>query len=58
MKRMKRLMPCKTYKVELSLLGKIPLSAIDKVLRGQESDDCQGPLKVLNIILRQKSAKQ
>ncbi|CAD6231961.1 unnamed protein product [Miscanthus lutarioriparius] len=57
-KRMKRPMPCKTYKVELKSVGKIPLSAIDKVMRGQESDDCQEALQVLEIILRQKSAKQ
>ncbi|KAG0537280.1 hypothetical protein BDA96_03G135400 [Sorghum bicolor] len=67
-KRMKRPMTCKTYKVELKSVGEfckekksvgeIPLSAIDKVLRGQESDDCQEALRVLDIILRQKSAKQ
>jgi eukaryotic translation initiation factor 2C len=55
---MKRPMPCKAYKVELKSVGEIPLSAIDKVLRGQESDDCQEALQVLDILLKQKSAKQ
>uniref|UniRef100_A0A0A8XZL0 Protein argonaute N-terminal domain-containing protein n=1 Tax=Arundo donax TaxID=35708 RepID=A0A0A8XZL0_ARUDO len=41
MKRMKRPMQAKTLKVELSLAGKVPMGAITKVLRGQESDHYQ-----------------
>ena len=58
MKRMKRLMRVKTFKVELSLAGKVPLCAIINVIRGQESDDYQEGLRVLDIILRQHSARQ
>ncbi|XP_039851321.1 protein argonaute 4B-like [Panicum virgatum] len=58
MKRMKRLMRVKTFKVELSFAGKVPLSAITKAIRSQESDDYQEGLQVLDIILRQHSARQ
>jgi len=58
MKRMKWLMRVKTFKVELSFAGKVPLSAITKAIRGQESDDYQEGLQVLDIILRQHSARQ
>ncbi|CAO2203237.1 unnamed protein product [Urochloa humidicola] len=55
------LMQAKTFKVELSLAGKdpkIPLDAITKFIRGQQSDDYQEGLQILDIILRQHSARQ
>ncbi|CAL4976789.1 unnamed protein product [Urochloa decumbens] len=60
-KRMKRLMQAKTFKVELSLVEKhpkVPLDAITKFIRGQQSDDYQEGLQILDIILRQHSARQ
>ncbi|CAL4957156.1 unnamed protein product [Urochloa decumbens] len=60
-KRMKRLMQAKTFKVELSLVEKdpkVPLDAITKFISGQQSDDYQIGLQILDIILRQHSARQ
>ncbi|TVU22650.1 hypothetical protein EJB05_32364, partial [Eragrostis curvula] len=58
LKRMKRPMWTKTFKVELSLVAKFPMCAIIKVLGGQESDSYLDVIRVLDIILRQNSAKQ
>jgi eukaryotic translation initiation factor 2C len=58
MKRMKRLMHVKTYKVELSSAGEVPLNAITKIISGQQSDDYLEGLRVLDIVLRQHSARQ
>ncbi|CAO2184894.1 unnamed protein product [Urochloa humidicola] len=60
-KRMKRLMQSKTFKVVLSLakkVPKVPLDALTKFIRGQQSDDYQEGLRILDIILRQHSARQ
>lgn len=57
-KRMKRPVQTKTFKVELSFARMIPISAITKVLSGQESDNYQHVLQILDIILRQNSAEQ
>ncbi|WVZ71611.1 hypothetical protein U9M48_020179 [Paspalum notatum var. saurae] len=57
-KRVRRPYYIKTYKVGLSYAAKIPMSAIAQALRGQESEHTQEAIRVINIILRQHSAKQ
>ncbi|CAN6349965.1 unnamed protein product [Urochloa humidicola] len=57
-KRVRRSYQPKTFKVELSFAAKIPMSAIGQVLRGEESENSLEALRVLDIILRQHSAKQ
>lgn len=48
----------KTFKVEISFAAKIPMAAISNALRGQESENSQEAIRVLDIILRQHAAKQ
>ncbi|KAK4492323.1 hypothetical protein RD792_003126 [Penstemon davidsonii] len=57
-KRMRRPYHSKTFKVEISFAAKIPMNAIANALRGQESENSQEALRVLDIILRQHAAKQ
>jgi len=57
-KRMRRPNRAKTFKVEISFASKIPLQAIVNALRGQDSDNYQEAIRVLDIILRQHAAKQ
>ncbi|GMI81835.1 OVEREXPRESSOR OF CATIONIC PEROXIDASE 11, ARGONAUTE 4 [Hibiscus trionum] len=57
-KRLKRQYHSKTFKVEISFAAKIPMQAIQSALRGQESENSQEALRVLDIILRQHAAKQ
>ncbi|KAJ7960428.1 Protein argonaute like [Quillaja saponaria] len=57
-KRMRRPYNSKTFKVEISFAAKIPMQAIANALRGQESENSQEALRVLDIILRQHAAKQ
>ncbi|KAK8498367.1 hypothetical protein V6N12_032919 [Hibiscus sabdariffa] len=57
-KRIKRPYQSKTFKVEISFAAKIPMQAIQSALRGQESENSQEALRVLDIILRQHAAKQ
>ncbi|KAJ8421144.1 hypothetical protein Cgig2_007605 [Carnegiea gigantea] len=57
-KRLRRPYQSKTFKVELSFAAKIPMRAITNVLRGQENENSQEALRVLDIILRQHAAKQ
>ncbi|XP_037412673.1 protein argonaute 4A isoform X1 [Triticum dicoccoides] len=57
-KRVKRPYQTKTFKVELSFAARIPMSAIAMALKGQESDHTQEAIRVIDIILRQHSAKQ
>ncbi|KAL9373483.1 hypothetical protein Peur_033103 [Populus x canadensis] len=57
-KRMRRAFQSKTFKVEMSFAAKIPMQAIAAALRGQESENSQEALRVLDIILRQHAAKQ
>lgn len=57
-KRLRRPFHSKTYKVEISYAAKIPMQAIASALRGQESENSQGALRVLDIILRQHASKQ
>ncbi|XP_076942798.1 protein argonaute 4-like [Bidens hawaiensis] len=57
-KRVRRSYQSKTFKVELSFAAKIPMQAIAQALRGQESENSQEALRVLDIILRQHAAEQ
>ncbi|PKI40289.1 protein argonaute 4-like [Punica granatum] len=57
-KRIRRPYQSKTYKVEISYAAKIPMQAIASALRGQDSENSQEALRVLDIILRQHAAKQ
>lgn len=57
-KRAKRSYNAKTIKVELSYATKIPMQSIALALKGQESENSQEALRVLDIILRQHAAKQ
>ncbi|XP_068658770.1 protein argonaute 4B-like [Aristolochia californica] len=57
-KRRRRPYQSKTFKVEISFAAKIPLQAIGNALRGNESENSQEALRVLDIILRQHAAKQ
>ncbi|PPD67966.1 hypothetical protein GOBAR_DD35158 [Gossypium barbadense] len=57
-KRIKRPYQSKTFKVEISFAAKIPMQAIQNALRGQESENSQEALRVLDIVLRQHAAKQ
>ncbi|WVZ71614.1 hypothetical protein U9M48_020181 [Paspalum notatum var. saurae] len=57
-KRVRRPYNTKTYKVGLSYAAKIPMSAIAQALTGQESEHTQEAIRVIDIILRQHSAKQ
>ncbi|KAK9154537.1 hypothetical protein Sjap_002017 [Stephania japonica] len=57
-KKFRRHSQSKTFKVEISFAAKIPMNAIASALRGQESENSQEALRVLDIILRQHAAKQ
>ena len=57
-KRMRRPYRAKTFKVEISFAAKIPMRAITNALRGQETENFQEAIRVLDIILRQHAAKQ
>lgn len=57
-KRLRRPYQSKTYKVKISLAGKIPMQAIANAFRGQEYENSQEALRVLDIILRQHAAKK
>ncbi|KAL8145998.1 hypothetical protein AgCh_003945 [Apium graveolens] len=57
-KRLRRPYQSKTYKVEISYAAKISMQSIAQALRGQESENSQEALRVLDIILRQHAAKQ
>jgi eukaryotic translation initiation factor 2C len=57
-KRIRRPYQSKTFKVEISFAAKIPMQSIALALRGQESENSQEALRVLDIILRQHAARQ
>ncbi|KAJ8428434.1 hypothetical protein Cgig2_009044 [Carnegiea gigantea] len=57
-KRLRRPYQSKTFKVELSFAAKIPMKAIANVMRGEENENSQEAIRVLDIILRQHAAKQ
>lgn len=57
-KRMRRSSQSKTMKVNISFAAKIPVQAIGNALRGQDTENSQEALRVLDIILRQIAAKQ
>ncbi|PHU05529.1 Protein argonaute 4A [Capsicum chinense] len=46
-------LPVKTFKVKISFAAKIPMQAITNALRGQELENSQEALRVLDIILSQ-----
>ncbi|KAF3665599.1 hypothetical protein FXO38_09494 [Capsicum annuum] len=49
-------LPVKTFKVKISFAAKIPMQAITNALRGQELENSQEALRVLDIILSQHIA--
>ncbi|OMO92922.1 Argonaute/Dicer protein, PAZ [Corchorus olitorius] len=57
-KRLRRPYQSKTFLVAISFAAKIPMQAIQNALHGQESENSQEALRVLDIILRQNAAKQ
>ncbi|KAM6595904.1 hypothetical protein CsatA_006428 [Cannabis sativa] len=57
-KRLRRQFHSKTFKVEISFAAKIPMQAIASALRGQETENSQEALRVLDIILRQHASRQ
>ncbi|KAL1348006.1 hypothetical protein HN51_024011 [Arachis hypogaea] len=57
-KRVRRPYRAKTFKVEISFAAKIPMKAISNALRGEETENYQEAIRVLDIILRQHAAKQ
>jgi eukaryotic translation initiation factor 2C len=58
MERMKWPFQVRIFKVELSFAGMVPMDAIARVIRGQESENYEEAIRVLDIILRQNSAKK
>ncbi|KAG5560790.1 hypothetical protein RHGRI_003965 [Rhododendron griersonianum] len=57
-KRQRRSYNSKTFKVEISFAAKIPIQSIANALQGQESENSQEALRVLDIVLRQHASKQ
>ncbi|MQM18739.1 hypothetical protein Taro_051734 [Colocasia esculenta] len=57
-KRAKRLLPAKTFYVEIRYAAKIPLNSIAQAIKGLESENTQEALRVLDIILRQQQARR
>ncbi|PHT71066.1 hypothetical protein T459_26170 [Capsicum annuum] len=57
-KRLHRLYQSKTFKVKITFVVKIQIQAITNTLRGQELENSQETLRVLDIILWQHAAKQ
>ncbi|XP_010521596.1 PREDICTED: protein argonaute 4 isoform X2 [Tarenaya hassleriana] len=57
-KRMRRRNQSKSFRVEISYAAKIPLQALASAMRGQESENSQEAIRVLDIILRQHAARQ
>ncbi|KAL1225888.1 Protein argonaute 4 [Cardamine amara subsp. amara] len=57
-KRLRRANRTKNFRVEISYAAKIPLQALANAMRGQESENSQEALRVLDIILRQHAARQ
>ncbi|XP_077241476.1 protein argonaute 4B-like [Tasmannia lanceolata] len=57
-KRLRRPYQSKTFKVEISYAAKIPMQSIANALRGNDTENSQEALRVLDIILRQHAAKQ
>ncbi|KAL0897547.1 hypothetical protein Bca101_081508 [Brassica carinata] len=57
-KRLRRPNRSKSFRVEISYAAKIPLQALANAMRGQESENSQEAIRVLDIILRQHAARQ
>ncbi|XP_059318141.1 protein argonaute 4-like [Lycium ferocissimum] len=55
-KRSKRQPWSKAYKVVIKYAAKIPMQAIANALRGQDAEQCQDAVRVLDIVLRQHAA--
>ncbi|KAF6159168.1 hypothetical protein GIB67_032785 [Kingdonia uniflora] len=56
-KRAKRLFLSNTFNVEIRFAAEIPLKSIALALQGKESENTTEAIRVLDIILRQQSAK-
>lgn len=57
-KRIKKQYQSKTIKVVISFATRIPLQSIALALRGQQSEQFQEAVRVLDVILRQNAAKK
>ncbi|KAL8542091.1 hypothetical protein ACS0TY_003087 [Phlomoides rotata] len=57
-KRSRRQPRSKTYKVAISYAAKIPIQSIANALRGNDSEQFQEAVRVLDIILRQNAAQK
>ncbi|PHT41000.1 Protein argonaute 4 [Capsicum baccatum] len=57
-KRSKKQPWSKAYKVVIKYAAKIPMQAIANALRGQDSEQYQEAVRVLDIVLRQHAAKR
>ncbi|XP_016487831.1 protein argonaute 4A-like [Nicotiana tabacum] len=57
-KRSKRQPRSKAYKVVIKYAAKIPMQAITNALRGQDCEQYQEAVRVLDIVLRQHAAKR
>ncbi|XP_021837831.1 protein argonaute 4 [Spinacia oleracea] len=57
-KRQKCLFQTRTFRVAIKCVGKIPAGAISDMLRGKYSEEVHEVIKVLDIVLRQRAAKQ
>ncbi|KAM7498359.1 hypothetical protein LguiA_022773 [Lonicera macranthoides] len=57
-KRSRRSLQSKTFIVEISYAAKIPLKSVSHALQGDEVENVQDSLRVLDIILRQQAANR
>ncbi|XP_010252577.1 PREDICTED: protein argonaute 16 isoform X2 [Nelumbo nucifera] len=57
-KRSRQSYQSKLFKVEISFSAKIPMKSIASALKGNEVDNTQDALRVLDIILRQQAASR
>lgn len=57
-KRSKHSFQSKSFMVELTFAAKIPLRSIALALKGNEVDNTQDALRVLDIVLRQQAANR
>ena len=56
-KRVRHPYRSKTFKAEFSFVAKIPMKSIASALHGQESENSQEALRVLDIILRHHASQ-
>ncbi|GFP87837.1 protein argonaute 4a [Phtheirospermum japonicum] len=57
-KRSRKQAHSKTYKVAINFAARIPMQAIANALRGQDSENFQEAVRVLDIMLRQNAAQK